>query len=200
MGGRSNFRPNFRTRTFGNWRINSLNQASRWFHLQKRKQYTSAKRYLVAGWVHKLLSKYACSTCFPWQNPLGNELILRIRIPDTQQLLLDPKKRKEYASEQLNDFTQNEIDVLTKLTKDGCSSAPRLISWMREKQSKKKPVTGGYIVYSLMKKLPGVHPLDLWVEELFSKRDRDEIRRAFREAMRCQCLPFAQSSLRVSRC
>ena len=71
--------------------------------------------------------------CFPWQNPLGNdELILRIRIPDTQELLLDPKstkkKKKKHASEELNDFRQNEIDVLTKLTKDGCSSAPRLIS------------------------------------------------------------------------
>jgi hypothetical protein len=116
---------------------------------------------------------------------LGNELILRIRIPDTQELLLDPKKRKKFASEELNDFTQNETDVLTKLTKDGCSSAPRLISWKREKQDKNMPVPDGYVVYILMEKLPGVHPLDFWAEELFSRRDRDEIRRAFREAMRC---------------
>ena len=98
--------------------------------------------------------------CFSWQNPLDNELILRIRIPDTQKLLLDPKERTKYALEQFNDFTQNEIDVLTKLTKDGCSSAPRLISWKRDKQGKKIPVPGGYVVYILMEKLPGVHPLD----------------------------------------
>jgi hypothetical protein len=95
---------------------------------------------------------------------------------------MNPKKRKKYASEELNEFTQNEIDVLKKLTEDGCSAAPKLISWKREKQDENMPVPDGYVVYILMEKLPGVHPLDFWAGEL---RDRDEIRRAFREAMRC---------------
>jgi len=47
------------------------------------------------------------------------------------------------------------------------------------------PVPDGYVLYILMEKLPGVHPLDFWAEEFFSRKDRDEIRRVFREAMRC---------------
>ena len=74
---------------------------------------------------------------------------------------------------------------MAELAKHGCSSAPRLISWKREKQDKEMCVPGGYVVYILMEKLPGVHPLNFWAEEYFSRRDRDEIRRAFREAMRC---------------
>jgi len=73
---------------------------------------------------------------------------------------MDPKKRKQYATEKLNDFTQNEIDVLMKLTGDGCSFAPKLMAWKQEKQEKHMPVPDGYVVYILMEKLPGVHPLD----------------------------------------
>jgi len=102
-----------------------------------------------------------------------NELIPRIRIPDIQKLFLKPCERAKYASEKLNGFTQNKIDVLVKLAKRGCS-APRLISWKREKQDKAICVPGGCFVYILMEKLPVVYPLNFCRETLHVERPRQD--------------------------
>jgi len=45
-------------------------------------------------------------------------------------------------------------------------------------------VPGGYVVYILMEKLPGSPPWDFWIEERYSLEDRNEIREAFRVALR----------------
>src|SRR5947209_19261190 len=96
----------------------------------------------------------------------------------------NPRERAKYASKELNDYTENEINVLTKLTECDCSASPRLISWMREQQDETMWVPGGYVVYILMEKLPGDSPFNFWVEKYFSLEDRDEVRKAFRAALR----------------
>src|SRR4051794_14003128 len=96
----------------------------------------------------------------------------------------NPREREKYASEELNDFTGLEIEVLTRLTERGCSASPRLISWTREVQDETMCVPGGYVVYILMEKLPGTPPLNFWVEKSFSLKDRDMVRRSFRAALR----------------
>ena len=73
---------------------------------------------------------------------------------------------------------------MTKLTDEGYSFAPKLMAWKQEKQEKHMPVPDGYVVYIVMEKLPGVHPLDIWNDKRCSRIERDEIRRAFREALR----------------
>jgi serine/threonine protein kinase len=115
---------------------------------------------------------------------LGNELILHIRIPDIQTIHPNPSERAKYASNELSGFAENEIEVLAKLTECNCSGVPRLISWMRVKQGKTMWVPGGYVVYILMEKLPGISPSDFFNEKKFSSEDRVEIRKAFRVAMR----------------
>lgn len=114
----------------------------------------------------------------------GSELNLRVRIPNDEAPHPNPRERAKYASEELSDFTENEIDVLTTLTECGCSVAPRLISWTREQQDETMWVPGGYVVYILMEKLPGIPPLNFWVEKEFSLKDRDEVRKSFRAALR----------------
>jgi hypothetical protein len=97
---------------------------------------------------------------------------------------LDPQKRAKYAREELDSDTENEIDALTRLTDQKCSVTPRLISWMQEKQEETMCVPNGYIVYILMEKLPGNPPQKFWDEKCFSLKDRDEIRKSFKAALR----------------
>ncbi|KAI4218593.1 MAG: hypothetical protein L6R36_008872, partial [Xanthoria steineri] len=96
--------------------------------------------------------------------------------------------------------TQNEIEVLQRLTAARCSATPSLLAVKIDVQdvsllnSKGKPrfeeqwgenkqwwMPGGYIVYILMTKLDA-EPLDIvvfWDERVFNKQQRDEVRNAF---------------------
>ncbi|KAL8743400.1 MAG: hypothetical protein Q9184_008120, partial [Pyrenodesmia sp. 2 TL-2023] len=101
----------------------------------------------------------------------------------------------------LNGTTVQEVEILKRLTAAGCSSTPSLLAVKVDVQdesvlnSKEKPqfrkywgdrqwwMPGGYIVYILMAKLEA-ESLDInsfWDEKIFAKRDRDEVRVAFRK-------------------
>ncbi len=103
----------------------------------------------------------------------------------------------------LNYATEQEIDILKRLTSTDCSVTPSLLGFKINAQdssvlsSKDSPkfarcwgknvqwfMPGGYIAYILMTKLPG-EPLDLnvfWNEDVYTKADRDEVRKAFKES------------------
>lgn len=87
----------------------------------------------------------------------------------------------------LNYATEQEIDILKRLTSAGCSSTPSLLAVKIDAQEESVLdcwMPGGYIAYILMTKLPG-EPLDLnvfWNENVYTKADRDEVRKAFKES------------------
>ncbi len=117
-------------------------------------------------------------------------LILHVRMPDTEMPHPNPSERAKYASKELNDYTENEIDVLRTLTESGCSAAPKLLSWTRELQDETMWVPGGYVVYILMEKLPGAPPFNFWVEKDLSLEDRDTVRKGFRAALRYAIIAY----------
>lgn len=113
----------------------------------------------------------------------------------------DPQQRaKDASGMRLNSATQNEIEILQRLTAARCSATPSLLAVKIDVQdvsllnSKGKPrfeeqwgenkqwwMPGGYIVYILMTKLDA-EPLDIvvfWDERVFNKQQRDEVRSAF---------------------
>ena len=92
----------------------------------------------------------------------------------------------------LNSHTQNEINLLEKLTKAGCPATPKLLAVKIDAQDPsvlafpehglRYWMPGGYIVYILMAKLPA-QPLELnsfWRE--YSKSERDDVRKAFKKS------------------
>ena len=100
----------------------------------------------------------------------------------------------------LNGYTTQEIESLTALTAAGCSVTLKLLVVKIEAQDESvlnaqdKPelqhywgnvqwwMPGGYVVYILMTKVPGLS-LDLfWDERMFTPQDRHEIRISFRKS------------------
>ncbi len=120
---------------------------------------------------------------FPVSLPSNPQLTL-LRIPNSERPHPDPVERAKDASEKWNADTEEEIEALETLTKAGCAAAPKLLSWTQGQQDNTMWVPGGYIVYILMEKLPGAPPVDFWVEGRYSLEERNEIRAAFRKALR----------------
>ena len=75
--------------------------------------------------------------------------------------------------------TQNEIEGLRILTQAACSSSPTLLAWKKEKQTPNMWLPGGYIVYILMNKLPGIR-IDF--VGVLPRQERDELRASFKDA------------------
>ena len=100
----------------------------------------------------------------------------------------------------LNSYTTNEIEILEQVTAARCSVTPKLLAVGIETQDESilnadgKPelqdewgdvkwwMPGGYIVYILMSKLPGVSLVEFWDEKIYTPYNRQEIRKAFRES------------------
>ena len=90
----------------------------------------------------------------------------------------------------LNGYTVQEIESLERVTAARCSATPQLLGVRVDAQNESILtwegsqwwMPGGYVVYILMTKVPG-QSLDIgtfWVS--FTAQDRQEIRKAFREA------------------
>lgn len=78
-----------------------------------------------------------------------------------------------------------EIDALEELTRLGCTATPKLLAWKQDTQppnSTRMPVPGGYVVFILMEKCPGIclDEIDLFME--MSQEERDELRHEFKLA------------------
>lgn len=101
------------------------------------------------------------------------------RIPGTGFPHPDPARRGT-PSDDVNFNTALELDRLERLTELGCTSTPRLLDYKRMIQDDKMWFPGGYVVYILMELLPG-KPLDnFW---LLPRKERDQVRKAFRTAL-----------------
>lgn len=72
-----------------------------------------------------------------------------------------------------------ELKALEQLTRERCSSAPKLLKYKQDRQDRDMSVPGGYIVYILMDRLPGVRLNDFWARDA---TERQEIRDAFKVA------------------
>lgn len=86
---------------------------------------------------------------------------------------------EDRAQQAVPDFETGQLTALITLTTNGCKSSLRLVNWKREKQNELGLVSGGYLVYAVTEKLPGVpfRRKDLWNH---SREGRNEIREAFK--------------------
>jgi hypothetical protein len=99
----------------------------------------------------------------------------------------DPRQRAKQATEQLTDRAEMEIKALSRLTKAKCPYTPKLLSWSRVKQDTSMWIPGGWLVFILMKKLPGASPFNFWAPDAgrpaMTRAQRDEVREAFKKAL-----------------
>ncbi|KAL8949738.1 MAG: hypothetical protein Q9222_004184 [Ikaeria aurantiellina] len=134
---------------------------------------------------------HAIYECIQIRGPrIGMLAIMKVRIDD------DPNQRgKDASGMRLNSASENEIEILQRLTAAHCSVTPSLLAFKIDAQddsvlsAKGKPkfgkawgeskrwwMPGGYIVYILMTKL-NAEPLDINAFWAFSRQQRDDIRR-----------------------
>ncbi|KAK2756237.1 hypothetical protein FQN54_005645 [Arachnomyces sp. PD_36] len=126
------------------------------------------------------------STLLPGLTPYDDTLeyteLIRehvFRVPHYETESQRPSERAKQATEVPHPVTESELYALQHLTRAECSSTPTLRSWKQTKQGKRGWVPGGYVVYLLMNKLPGIQ-IDQ-IEEL-SLKERNELRAAFKKA------------------
>lgn len=191
------------------WRLSKKVTEKPWqgsSHEDRKKQRGEDKNELWAP-----SEAHAVYECIQVKGPQPDTLAIikiRIEVPLNPEEHCDPKKRvKEASGMRLHRNTTREIATLDKLTAAGCSSSPTLLSVKIEMQTKsasylRYPGEGmvspsyisssgerywlseGYIVYILMAKLPGqpLSYLTFWNDQLFTEHERDEVRKAFKEA------------------
>jgi hypothetical protein len=84
-------------------------------------------------------------------------------------------------------YTKLEIKALSRLTRTKCPYTPKFLSIRRKEQDSTMWVPGGYLVFILMEKLPGVPPVNFFkpsdTQPAMTRPQRDEVREAFREAL-----------------
>lgn len=101
------------------------------------------------------------------------------RIPYHGTEFNSPESRARHARDDTSRLIKSELRALEQLTREGCCSAPRLLKYKIDKQDYTLLVPGGYIVYILMDRLPGVPLGDFWDR---GEAERQEIRDAFKVA------------------
>ena len=142
-------------------------------------------------------TKYLKSTSFAWaifvcqnvDNP-GEEALMKIhmQIPYEGSEFDLPQERATQASEFPRKPSQLEYTALKFLTEKRCTSTPTLLGYKMDKQQENCLVPGGYMLYLLMTRMPGIPlgPDAEWNCPFWKLPDakRDEIREAFEVAYR----------------
>jgi hypothetical protein len=99
----------------------------------------------------------------------------------------DPKYRAKEATNKTSIYTEMEITALSRLTRTKCLYTPKLLSILRKEQDSTMWVPGGYLIFILMEKLPGVPPLNFFkpsdTQPAMTRPQRDEVREAFKKAL-----------------
>jgi hypothetical protein len=136
---------------------------------------------------------YACQNV----DNLSEEALVKIymQIPYMGSEFDLPEERATQASDVLIESSQSEYEALQHLTERRCQSTPALLGHKMDKQQENGLVPGGYILYLLMTRMPGI-PLGTNVvfDSLFWKlpdTTRDNIREAFKVAYRYFLIPWA---------
>lgn len=91
-----------------------------------------------------------------------------------------PSIRAKQATSEMIAQSKIEVEALSILTNAHCSCMPALLSWVKRKQGDDQWVPGGYILYILMEKLPGLNPTYLY--DHMGRQERDDLRAAFKAA------------------
>jgi hypothetical protein len=73
-----------------------------------------------------------------------------------------------------------EIEALSILTDAGCSCTPALLAWKKDKQGSDMWIPGGFFLYVLMEKVPGVNVNDHYAK--MDREERDKLRASFKQA------------------
>lgn len=106
------------------------------------------------------------------------------RIPFKTFLDANADDRAKEAGLPFAEETEMELQVLRRATDMECEHTPRLLSWKEEKQTWDMWVPGGYIVFILMSKLPGIRlSRSIFNDQFYSLEKRNQIREAFRVAL-----------------
>ncbi|KAL1962842.1 hypothetical protein VTN77DRAFT_9117 [Rasamsonia byssochlamydoides] len=101
------------------------------------------------------------------------------RIPIQGTINKSSAERAKQAITTVGQHAEMEITALGQLTKAGCSCTPTLFAWKQEKQESHMWIPGGFLVYILMEKLPGIRLDNVWS---LDREERDEVRKSFKEA------------------
>ncbi|KAK2812028.1 hypothetical protein FQN50_001737 [Emmonsiellopsis sp. PD_5] len=113
-----------------------------------------------------------------FQGPsVGSEAIIKVRMQIPPKEGVDPA---QYATPQPSSTTISEIVCLEYFNEKGCSVTPRLLHKEKILQGPNLAMPGGYIVFIVMEKVPGVPLTDFWT---YDRPKRDRIREAFRKGM-----------------
>ncbi|EFR01383.1 hypothetical protein MGYG_04390 [Nannizzia gypsea CBS 118893] len=105
---------------------------------------------------------------------------IRLQVPPEYPASLKPESRRNFASIETSHFIDMEIASLRHFNKVGSKATPRIIHLKRSLQRDHYPVPGGYIVFIIMEKVPGITLSEFWSYDLAK---RDKIRAAFRETL-----------------
>ncbi|PGH11462.1 hypothetical protein AJ79_04837 [Helicocarpus griseus UAMH5409] len=97
------------------------------------------------------------------------------RIPSTEGAI-----PSHYATDVPSSTTLREIRNLEYFNEKGCSVTPRLLHKEKFLQGPSWTMPGGYIVFIVMEKVPGVPLTDFWT---YDRPKRDRIREAFRKSL-----------------
>lgn len=117
-------------------------------------------------------------------NANAQSAIMKIykQIPYDGSLPTTPNFRRVQASANLARYSRRELPALTTLTKAKCKSTPILINCKQAQQNNFDVLPDGYILYLVMRKLPGIRlRYDLYWQEM-SRGERDAIRQAFKQS------------------
>ncbi|KAI2005939.1 hypothetical protein LOY97_000220 [Ophidiomyces ophidiicola] len=114
----------------------------------------------------------------------ANEAIVKVRfqVPPEYPTSYNPEVRRKLALSNPTVWTQHEIASLRHFNQKGCKVTPKLLYVKRSLQEwEDLPVPGGYVVFILMQKVPGVPLIDFWKYD-FDKREK--IRAVFQESLK----------------
>ncbi|KLJ06142.1 hypothetical protein EMPG_10436 [Blastomyces silverae] len=108
---------------------------------------------------------------------VGSEAIIKVRMQIPPKEGVHPA---QCATRQPSSTTVEEILRLEYFNEKGCSVTPRLLHKEKIIQGPNLPTPGGYIVFIVMEKVPGVPLTDFWT---YDRPKRDRIREAFQKGM-----------------
>lgn len=97
-----------------------------------------------------------------------------------------------------SDMTGAELEALEIFTKAGNTYVPRLVTWKRAVQGDNGPLLGGYLIYTIMTKVPGetLFAMQYWT---LPETEHEVIRREFLRTLR-YVLALASISVKLRCC
>ncbi|KZF26201.1 hypothetical protein L228DRAFT_242634 [Xylona heveae TC161] len=107
---------------------------------------------------------------------------IRLQIPWIGTVNEPPHTRAKQAKSDWTFFAKRELEALSILKHNNCSSSPALLGWKREEQDAHMWVPGGYMLCILMERLRGVNPEPYYWGCKMDREERDELRAAFKKA------------------